>query len=49
MPTEAPVKTPTKTPTKSPDKKPAPERYYEPRRLCPDQKKDGAWRTQPST
>ena len=49
MPTEAPVKAPPKAPEKSPDKKPSPERYYEPKRLCPDQKKDGGWRTQPDT
>ena len=41
MPTEAPVKTPTKAP-EAPDSQPWPERYYEPRTLCPDQRKDGA-------
>jgi hypothetical protein len=47
MPTEAPVKAPPKAPEKSPDKKPSPERYYEPKRLCPDQRRDAVTRTAP--
>ncbi|KKN72518.1 hypothetical protein LCGC14_0410220 [marine sediment metagenome] len=47
MPTEAPVKTPTKTPTEAPEKTPDPEKYYSPKRLCDDQKRDGGFRTAP--
>lgn len=39
---QTPVKTPTRTPTRtSPETTPAPERFYQPERLCPTQRDDG--------
>lgn len=39
MPNPTKTDTPTTTPTKQDD--PAPERFYNPERLCPAQRKDG--------
>lgn len=50
MPTEAPVKDPVETPTRTPEKDQPfddPTPYYVPERLCPDQEKDGGFRTAP--
>lgn len=44
---EVPTKTPTQTPTKNPEPGTAPERYYQPERLCPDQRQKGSWRARP--
>lgn len=37
----SPVETPVKSPVRTePDRVPDPDRYYQPERLCPQQKKD---------
>lgn len=44
MPNPTKTDTPTTTPTKQDE--PSPERYYNPERLCPSQRKDGTrWST----
>ena len=40
MPT--PVVTPTQTPTISPSESPWPERFTDPARICPQQRREGA-------
>jgi len=47
-PATTPVETPVRAPTQVPDDMPGPEKFYNPERLCPDQKRDGGWRTRPS-
>lgn len=39
--------TPVKTPVKAPSETPGPERWYQPERLCPNQRKEGAERSRP--
>ena len=43
MATETPAEAPVKTPGITPEETPGPERHYQPEKLCPDQRKDGAW------
>lgn len=38
----APTTTPTTTPTISPSESPWPERYTDPARICPQQRREGA-------
>lgn len=43
MPTKE-VETPVKTPVKPEE---SPDKFYQPERLCPNQRKDGTWRSLP--
>lgn len=46
-PTITPVEAPPRAPSRSPEEIPGPEKYYNPERLCPDQRRDGGFRTRP--
>ncbi len=41
-PSETPIVTPIVTPTTSPSRSPWPERYTDPARICPQQRREGA-------
>lgn len=46
--TEAPTKPDIGTPTRQePSPFDDPDRYYQPDRLCPDQSKEGTWKSRP--